>query len=58
MAEPLNIRLTAGDAEMVASWATAALRDLCPENSVLRESVARFREAFNDAARRRLAGDE
>jgi hypothetical protein len=55
-AEPLAIRLTAGDAEMVVSWAEAALQQLCPDNAVLRESAKRFREAFNAAARERLHG--
>lgn len=54
--EPLNIRLTAGDAEMVVSWAEEALTKLCDGNPVLRESIRRFRKAFNDAARDRLMG--
>lgn len=54
--KPLNIRLTSGDAEMVVAWAEKALSDLCPDNAVLRESVGRFRKAFNDAARDHLMG--
>jgi hypothetical protein len=48
----LFIEVTAGDAEMVASWAESGLRATGQPNDVAWKCVERFRKAFNDAARK------